>query len=75
MGGQYRCLTLALVEPSCRMGQRLRLPTSSHSGCGRRFMGMDAAERSGTGLRDCPGELREGVQGFSASFDLGGRVR
>ena len=28
MGGQYRCLTLALAEPSCRMGQRLRLPMS-----------------------------------------------
>ena len=29
MGGQFRCLTLALAEPSCRMGQRLRLPTSA----------------------------------------------
>jgi hypothetical protein len=28
MGGQYGCLTFALAEPSCRMGQRLRLPTS-----------------------------------------------
>jgi hypothetical protein len=29
MGGLYQCLTFALVEPSCRMGQRLRLPTSA----------------------------------------------
>ena len=28
MGGKFRCMTPALVEPSCRMGQRLRLPTS-----------------------------------------------
>src|SRR5829696_6682949 len=29
MGSDLRCLTLALAEPSCRMGQRLRLPTSA----------------------------------------------
>ena len=29
MGGKFRCLTPALVEPSCRMGQRLRLPMSA----------------------------------------------
>ena len=84
MGGHYRCLTFALAEPSCRMGQRLRLPTSDTlrmraavHGDGRRGTLRDRAPHEDGPLarRDCPVDLREGVQGFSASFDLGGRVR
>ena len=84
MGGQFRCLTLALVEPSCRMGQRLRLPMSATfrvraavHGDGRRGTLRDRVPHADvpSARHDHSGDPREGVQGLSASFDLGGRVR
>ena len=77
MGGEFRCLTPALVEPSCRMGQRLRLPTSvtlrmraAVHGDGRRGTLRDRVphcERDGAACgrasarHDRPVDPREGV--------------
>ena len=70
MGGDFQCETLALVEPSCRMGQRLRLPTSvtlrlraAVHGDGRRGTLRDRASHADGLLarHDRPGDPREGV--------------